>query len=300
MATYYETLGVSRDADEKGIRQAYRKLARQWHPDVNPGDDEAEAKFKRINEAYEVLSDPEKRVKYDKYGENWKHADELDKAHASRGRGDFAYWFSGNPDIDGHSGGSSGGVFDEIFSGFRRGRSGPSRLRFTAAVTLEEAFKGTARIVDVPIRSGEGSKRIEVKIPPGVDNGSTVRVPVGDGKEAEVHLNIQVREHSKFRRSGADLYTEVEAPALDAVLGGEVAVPTLGKRVGLTIPPETQNGQTFRLVGQGMPRLNRPDSRGDLHVTVKAVLPKGLTDEERRLFEEIKGSLNARRSAVQP
>ena len=298
MPSYYDILGVTGDTDEKGIRQAYRKLARQWHPDVNPGDSEAEAKFKQINEAYEVLSDPEKRVKYDKYGNDWKHADERDKARASQGRGDFTYWFSGSPDFDGQMGGVSGGAFDDILSGFRRGRSRPQRLRYDVDVTLEEAFRGTTRIVDVPILSGEGSKRIEVKIPPGVDDGSTVRVPVGDGKETEVRFNIRLREHSKFRRSGADLYTEVDVPALDAVLGGEAAVPTLTKRVALTIPPETQNGQTFRLAGQGMPRLNRPDSRGDLHVTVKAALPKGLTDEERRLFEEIKESLNSRRQPV--
>ena len=298
MATYYDTLGVSRDADEKGIRQAYRKLARQWHPDVNPGDSDAEAEFKRINEAYEVLSDPEKRVKYDKYGDDWKRADELDKTHASQRGRDFAYWFPGNPDYDGQAGGFSSGAFDDIFSGFRRGRPGPQRLRYDVDVTLEEAFRGTTRIVDVPILSGEGSKRIEVKIPPGVDDASTVRVPVGDGKETEVRFNIRLREHSKFTRSGADLYTEVEVPALDAVLGGEATVPTLTKRVALTVPPETQNGQTFRLAGQGMPRLNRPDSRGDLHVTVKVALPKGLTDEERRLFEEIKESLDSRRQTI--
>ena len=298
MPSYYDVLGVSREADEKGIRQAYRKLARQWHPDVNPGDTEAEAKFKQINEAYEVLSDPENRVKYDKYGDDWKHADELDKARASQGRGDFTYWFSGSPDFDGQMGGFSGGGFDDLFSGFHRGRSRPQRLQYAVEVTLEEAFRGTTRVVDVPILSGEGSKRIEVKIPAGVDEGSTVRVPVGDGKEAELRLNIQMREHSRFRRKGADLYTEVEVPALDAVLGGEAAVPTLTKRVALTIPPETQNGQTFRLAGQGMPRINRPESKGDLHVTVKVALPKGLTDEERRLFEEIKESLDSRRQPV--
>ena len=165
MPSYYDILGVTGDTDEKGIRQAYRKLARQWHPDVNPGDSEAEAKFKQINEAYEVLSDPEKRVKYDKYGNDWKHADERDKARASQGRGDFTYWFSGSPDFDGQMGGVSGGAFDDILSGFRRGRSRPQRLRYDVDVTLEEAFRGTTRIVDVPILSGEGSKRIEVKIP---------------------------------------------------------------------------------------------------------------------------------------
>ena len=297
MPSYYDVLGVSRESDEKVIRQAYRRLARQCHPDVNPGDGEAEAKFKQINEAYEVLSDPEKRTKYDKYGDDWKHADELDKARA-QGRGDFTYWFSGSPDFGGQTGGFSGGGFEDMFSGFRRGRSRPQRLQYAVEVTLEEAFHGTTRIVDVPILSGEGSKRLEVKIPPGVDDGSTVRVPVGDGKETEVRLNIRLREHPIFKRSRADLYTDVEVPALDAVLGGEAAVPTLTKRVALTIPPETQNGQTFRLAGQGMPRLNRPESKGDLHVTVKVALPKGLTDEERRLFEEIKESLNSRRQPV--
>ena len=290
MENYYDVLGIQKGASEKEIRQAFRKLARQYHPDVNPGKEEAEEKFKLINEANEVLSDPGKRRSYDKYGENWKHADELDRAQATRGRGS-SRWFS-----EGHTptatfdfGGLSGGdLFEELFRG-RRG-SGRSTVEYSVQISLEEAFKGATRYIDFPDPDGlSPSRRFEVKVPPGVDNGSRVHISGSDGLRQEFYLKVSVRPHRRFRRAGADLYSEVEIPLTDMVLGGEVAVPTLNGKVMLTIPPETQNSQVFRLAGQGMPRLVKPSSRGDLHATVKAVLPRGLSDEERSLFENLKG-----------
>ena len=298
MEDFYGLLGVSRSATEKEIRQAFRRLARKHHPDVNPGDSEAEEKFKAINEAYQVLSDPDKRRKYDKYGENWQQADQLEQGEAFRSGG-FSDLFSRrgtatfNPDFGGVY---DGGIFDEMLSGLRGRGQGRSRVHLTLEISLEEAFTGTSRRLDIS-GAGDGTKprRIEAEIPPGVDTGSRIRLATGNGRQGEIYLDITVRPHATFRRSGTDLHTEVTVPALDAVLGGEVAVPTLNSKVMLTIPPETQNEQNFRLAGQGMPQLNSPGSKGDLHATVKVVLPKDLEQKERELFQEIRDSLSARR-----
>ena len=301
MEDFYTLLGVSRTASDKEIKQAYRKLARQYHPDVNPGNKEAEESFKRINGAYEVLSDPDKRGKYDKHGENWKDADELDRAYARKG-GDFSHWFSRGqqqaPSSFDFEGVSTGGFFDELFSSEGVGGFGSRRssMRYPAEISLEEAFNGATRLLEIPGADFQApSRRIEVKIPPGVDTGSRIRVSAGNGLEQDIYLQITVRSHPIFRRAGADLNTEVEVSLVDAMLGGEVAVPTLKGKVALTIPAETQNGQSFRLSGQGMPHLENPSSRGDLYATVKVALPKGLSDEERQLFQELRDLGAARR-----
>ena len=304
MEDYYAILGILRTSSDKEIKQAYRKLARQYHPDVNPGDKEAEGKFKRINEAHEVLSDPEKRRKYDKYGENWKHADEIEKAQANRGS-NFSHWFSDGDvasfsfDFDGVH---TGGLFDEFFPGtgrrsdFRDRPVGYASAKYPVEVSLEEAFSGATRHLEI---AGAGanvpSRRLEVKIPPGVDTGSRVHISAGSGHQQDIYLEVTMRPSSMFRRTGADLYTDVAVPLFDAMLGGEVAVPTIKGRVMLTIPPETQNEQSLRLAGQGMPHLNSPESKGDLYVVVKVVLPKDLSGEEKQLFQELKERRAARR-----
>ena len=290
MEELYGVLGVSRGASQKEIRQAYRRLARQYHPDVNPENKDAEEKFKGINEAHEILSDPEKRRKYDKYGDNWRHADELERAQASRGRG-FSSVFSEGFDPESYFDIGSvptGSIFDELFTGMGTRGFGRSSMQYSVEVSLEEALNGAARHLELPgLNSSEPSRRLEVKIPPGVDTGSRIHVPADD-RRREIYLQVTVRPHPRIRRTGGDLYTEIEVPLADAMLGGEVALPTLKGKVMLTIPPETQNGKTFRLAGQGMPRLGKPAPRGDLHATVRVVLPGGLSDEERRLFQELK------------
>jgi len=286
---YYNILGVNRSATEREIKQAYRKLARQHHPDVNPGDKSAEEKFKRINEAYEVLSDEKKRRKYDKYGDQWQHADQFEQQarqqpgwNFQRGGGGRVYFREEE----------AGSIFDDLLRGFggrAGGRPQPRKgrdLDFPLEVTLEEAYSGTTRTLSMA-----DGKRLEVKIPPGVKDGSRVRIS-GKGAEGyggvkgDLYLVTSVKPHRLFHRHGDDLYVDVSVPLVVAMLGGEVKLTTPKGKLSLKIPPETQNGRTFRLAGQGMPHLG-DSSRGDLLAQVKVVLPTKLTDEEKELFRKL-------------
>ncbi len=318
---YYNILGVKRDATEQEVKKAYRKLARQYHPDVNPGDKSAEARFKEINEAYEVLSDKEDRKKYDKYGDQWQHADQFEKAGGQR----TAYWdfgSGGGQSVNFEEGGLES-LFGDLFRGSRAGtysrrpRSRRGRdIEHPVEVTLEEAFRGTGRILsmenpqacascggtgriqNVPCSVCKGAgvvagmKRLEVKIPPGVKNGSRVRIAgkgepgYAGGSSGDLYLVTSVKSHRQFERKGDDLNTEVEVPLTVALLGGEVQVPTLKGKLALKVPPETQNGRVFRLSGQGMPHLGK-SSHGDLMAKVKVLLPTKLTAEEKKLFEQL-------------
>ena len=285
MDSYYDILGVPKAASEADIRKAYRRLARQYHPDVNPNSDAAEAKFKEVNEAYQVLSDPEIRKKYDVYGEKWKYADHFQQGEASQGN--FVWrstWGGERPFFDG----MGGDRFDGLFSGGGRGFS-RAVVEQPVSVTLEEAYVGTTRLLNVPTTSpSEPTRRLEVTIPPGVDTGSRVNVGYRNGRSGGIILRVTVLPHARFQREGASLRTEVEVSLLDAVLGGNISIDTLKGRVELTIPPETQNGQTFRLSGRGMPHLNEPTRFGDLFVKVRVVVPRDLSQEELRLFRQLR------------
>ena len=300
---FYATLGVSRNATEKEIRSAYRKLARKLHPDVNPGDAASEARFKEVNAAYDVLSDSDKRKKYDVYGDNWEHAEEIERARAHRGRGGLynvgvspggqsrTYTFEGDPsELFGDTGAD---LFGGLFGG-RRGRPRQRNINIEQPirVSLEEAHAGTARTILMnAMDDGASARRLEVKIPAGVQTGSRVRV-AGEGlseggRKGDLFLVVDVLPHERFERKGDDLYSDIEVPLSSAVLGGEVTVQAIGRKVALKVPPLTQNGRTIRLGGLGMPKLGS-DQKGDLYVRVKVRLPEKLGDQEQKLFAELK------------
>jgi DnaJ-class molecular chaperone len=305
---YYEVLGVKRDASEKDIRGAYRRLARQYHPDVSPNDKAAEERFKEISEAYEVLSEKEKRAKYDRYGHNWEFGEQAEAARKAGGfrQGPYSYSNSsagGNPnmeDIFGGGGADFGSMFGDLFGG--GGRGGRSRVHYETmpgqdieqpvTVSLEEAYAGTTRMLAMPGPEGT-PRRLEVKIPAGVREGSRVRVasegapsPFG-GPKGDLYLVVSIMPHKTFEREGDDLHVKVPAPLHVAVLGGEIEVPTpKGTKLALRLPAETQNGRKFRLKGQGMPHLGG-GGHGDLFAEVQVVLPTQLNDEERALFQRL-------------
>ncbi len=300
---YYQLLGVQRNASEKDIRQAYRRLARKYHPDLNPGDKQAEAKFKEIGEAYEVLSDAEKRKKYDRYGHNWQQAEAAEAAAREGGFGNVR-WGPGQSNVRFETAGdfddaAFGDLFGNLFGGATRTGVRGRRVaqpgqdyEQPVEVTLEEAFSGSQRTLQLQTADGK-TKRLEVRIPPGVTDGSRIRIAgeggpgFNGGPNGDLYLVVAMRPHPGFRREGDDLHVEVPVPLHTLVLGGEAHVPTLkGTRLALRIPPETQNGRVFRLAGLGMPHLHG-SGRGDLYATAKAVLPTDLSDRERELFREL-------------
>ncbi len=305
MSNYYDVLGVAKNATEKEIRQAYRRLARQYHPDVNKSDATAEDKFKEINEAYGVLSDEDSRKKYDRYGDNWRHAEEYGQGGGPGPASGGFRWTANNADLEDvfASFGGRGGTrfqdfgggnsfrFEDLFSG---GRS-PARRpppEYPVEVTLEEAFHGATRT----LRLNDG-RTLEVKIPPGVDQGSRVHIASGGSEGGDFYLVVSVLDHGSFQREGRDLYAEVDLEIDDAVLGAEILAPTLTGKVALTVPPNTPAGCRFRLSGLGMPALSGKGNRGDLYVTVKLSLPVGLSEEEVELFRRLR-EMRIERSAV--
>ncbi len=318
---YYQILGVRRDATEKDIKQAYRRLARQFHPDINPGNKDAEARFKEINAAHEVLSNLEKRKKYDRFGEHWQDADRFTQAQGAPGGGSGVHYESGDgvPFEFGNQA-DFGSIFEDLFSGRGRASQRPRKgrdIEYPVEITLEEAFAGTARILETQVQErcstcggsglnglctgcgGSGTvlrpRRLEVRIPPGVREGSRVRMAaegghgVRGGSRGDLYLVVSIRPHPRFQLKDDDLYVEVPVPLTDAILGAEIEVPTLKGKVVLKVPQETQNGQVIRLGGQGMPRLS-DSARGDLLVKVKVMLPTNLTPREHELFEELRAA----------
>ena len=285
MSNYYEVLGVSKDASDKEIRQAYRRLARQYHPDVNKNDAAAEDKFKDINEAYSVLSDEDARNKYDRYGDNWKHADQFTQAGRSPGGGVHWTFSDGAGGFSGPGGRGMEDIFGGLFgSGPPRARSWrPPPAEYHAEISLEEAFQGTTRT----LRTQDG-RSLEVKIPAGVDNGSRVHLAPNGPQGSDYYLVVSVADHPQFKREGRDLYVDVDLQVDDAVLGAEIRAPTLTGQVALTVPPNTPNERRFRLSGQGIPSLSGGEGRGDLYVTAKLRLPANPSEDEVELFRRLR------------
>jgi curved DNA-binding protein len=306
---YYKVLGVERKASEDEIKRAYRKLALKHHPDRNPNDQKAEEKFKEINEAYQVLSDPEKRSRYDQLGDSYSRWQQRGGAPGgfnweewvtTPGAGNVRVEVGNLDDLFGGGLGDFSEFFRTIFGGAanvgaERGRRNRAAERFQApsvqheiTINLREAYQGTTRRIEVD------GRRLEVKIPRGARTGTKIRVadavPSSQGQRGDLYLLINVTDEPNLERKGNDLYTQVEVDLYKAVLGGEVTVPTLSGSVVLTIPPGTQPGQTFRLAGQGMPQIKNPDSRGNLFVAVRVKLPRNLTAEQRELFKKLASS----------
>jgi curved DNA-binding protein len=291
---YYKVLGVSRSADEKEIKAAYRRLARKYHPDMNPGNKQAEARFKELNEANEVLGDPEKRRRYDTLGANWD---------AYRSQGSPRGWPGGSrvrvnmPGFGAQDLGGFSDFFKTFFGGGWGGSGGgdagggfemPGRdVEHEIELTLEEALQGSRRTVVT-----SAGRRIEVAIPPGVREGSRVRVSgeghKGRGHKGDLYLRVRLRPHERFTRQEDALLTTISVPLTTAVLGGEVDVATLDGHVTVKVPPGTPSGRVLRVRGQGFPRLDARNERGDLLVTISASLPEKLSARERELFEELR------------
>lgn len=321
---YYKILGVSKNATEKQIKQAYRKLARKYHPDVNQGNKESEEKFKEINEANEVLSDTEKRKKYDEVQSYYEKYGRMPGAGAPAGAGGgtgraypgdgggYQYSTINEEDLNDLFGGQSpfSDFFDTYFGGggglggqTRTAGAGRRQARPTRGadaeadvdVTLAEAYKGGTRTFELTQPDGS-TRRIEVKIPAGVVEGSRIRIAgqggEGTGGRGDLYLIVHILPHPEFQREGTELRTTIDVPLPVAMLGGEVHVPTPdGRRLLLRIPAETANGKAFRLRGQGMPQLGHPENHGDLYADVSVVIPTHLTEEQRRLFESFAHSI---------
>ena len=311
---YYQVIGVDKSASQEEIKKAYRKLARKHHPDVNPGDPTAEERFKDINEANEVLSDPEKRRKYDQFGSQWQ---QYERAGGQPDDFNWGQWQaqpeaqygyqSVNPeDLEEMFGGQGGfsDFFETLFGG--QGRAGqqargqtwqaydyhprPRRgqdIEHPVQVTLAEAFHGTNRMLEF-----EGGRRIEAKIPRGVKTGSRVRlkgqgIPRSSGGQAgDLYLKVKVLPDSRFQREGDDLRTTVQVDLFSLLLGGQAQVPSIDRTVKLEIPAETINGKIFRLRGLGMPNMKNPQHRGVLYATVEAQLPQNMTSQEKELLQQ--------------
>lgn len=289
---YYKILGVGKDASDKEIRDAYRRLARKYHPDLNPNDESAKVKFQQVNEANEVLSDPEKRKKYDQYGKDWKHADVFEGARAGRGGG-----FSQEP----FTGGFGGGGFDdsgfsdffEFLFGNRRpgGFGGAARFRgedlhATLTLNLRQASETHKQTLDI------NGKKIRITIPAGIENGQTIKITghggpgVNGGPNGDLYITFNIPIDPVFKREGADLFVDKEIDLYTAVLGGEVTLDGFRGKVKVRVSPGTQPGTRVRLKGQGFPRY-RQEGFGDLYVTWSVKLPTALSERERELFMEL-------------
>ncbi|MDR0364192.1 MAG: J domain-containing protein [Bacteroidales bacterium] len=296
---YYSILGLGRGASADDIRKAYRKLARKYHPDVNPNDAEAHNKFQQINEANEVLSDPEKRKKYDEYGENWRHAEEYEKARRQQAQnGGFSSDFASESYQYGFSGGDFGGGFSDFFESLFGGGARSRKSRRTTG------FKGSDYNVELhlSLRQAEqthkqtlnvNGKNIRITIPAGIADGQTVKLKgkggksVNGGLDGDLYITFIIEKNPDFQRKGDDLYTVVPLDLYTAILGGEITIDTLTGKVKLKVKPETQNGTKTRLKGKGFPIYKKEGTFGDLFITYSVRIPVGLTEKQKELFRQL-------------
>jgi len=303
---YYKILGVSKTATQDEIKSAYRKLARKHHPDLNPDDKEAHKRFQQINEANEVLSDPDKRKKYDQYGKDWQHAEAFEKAQQEAGRGGQRRGGSGSfqgfdaGDFQGFGGGGFSGedsgefsdFFESLFgnAGARSGRRTSFRGQDYQAelqISLADAATTHQRVLTV------NGKNIRITIPAGVENGQVIKLKgygapgANNGPAGDLYITFTIEEDPRWKRDGNDLHAKAALDLYTAVLGGEITVDTLSGKVKLKVKPETANGTTTRLKGKGFPVYKKEGSFGDLYVTFEIQLPKNLSEKEKELFREL-------------
>lgn len=286
---YYKVLGVDKNADAPAIKNAYRKLARKFHPDLNPNDKDAKQKFQQINEANEVLSDPEKRKKYDQYGKDWKHAEEFENAN----RQQRTAYSQGQPFAESQSDGDFSDFFASMFGGAPGGgRSRQVKFRgedFNAELQLDliDAYTSQKQTLTV------NGKQIRITIPAGIENGQTIKIKghggpgINGGPAGDLYITFSIANHPKFKRVGNDLFTSVELDMFTAILGGELTLETLSGKVKLTVKPETQNGSKVKLKGKGFPVYKHEGQFGDLLVTYTIKIPTGLTEKQREVLKEL-------------
>jgi curved DNA-binding protein len=290
---YYKILGVESTASTKDIKNAYRKLARKYHPDLNPNDKDAKKNFQQINEANEVLSDPEKRKKYDQYGKDWHHAEEFEKARQHQEQ-------SSNSHRASYSGTQYEGDFSDFFESMFGGSTGAGRRRqvkfrgedYNAELHLDliDAYKTHKQTLTV---NGEN---IRITIPAGIENGQTIKITghggsgINDGPNGDLYITFLIANHPKFKRLGNNLYTTVDLDLYTAVLGGEIKIDTLNGKVKLKVKPETQNGSKIKIKGKGFPVYKNEGQYGDLFVTYDIKIPTNLTDKQKTLFTELSKS----------
>ncbi len=292
---YYKVLGVDKKATEKDIKNAYRKLARKYHPDLNPNDPAANKKFQELNEANEVLGDAEKRKKYDQYGENWQHGEEYEKytRQQEQNRQQSSRGGAQSQGFDGFGGEDFSDFFQSMFSqggGQSRGRQAKYRGQdFNAELNLQlnevaETHKQTLTV---------NGKNIRISIPAGVENGQIIKIAghggpgANGGPAGDLYITFKVADDVRFKRQGSDLFVATKLNLYTAVLGGEVTVDTLTGKVKIKVKPETQNGTKVKLKGKGLPVYKKENEFGDLYVTYDVQVPTNLTDKQKKLFEEL-------------
>ena len=286
---YYKILGLAKGASDKDVKKAYRKLARKYHPDLNPNDAEAEKKFKQINEANEVLSDPEKRKKYDQYGKDWQHAEEFEKEKQARqqSRGSSSYTYSNRNE------GDFSDFFESMFGGSGFGRQ-ERQVKFRGQdfnaelqLNLLETKETHKRTLNV------NGKNIRITIPAGIEDGQTIKIKgyggdgINGGPKGDLYITFSIINSSGFKRDGANLYKTVDIPLTKSVLGGEILIDTLDGKVKLKLKPETQNGTQVKLKGKGFPKYKKEGQFGDLFITYRIKIPTNLTREQRNLFQQL-------------
>ena len=291
---YYKILGLDKNATDEDIKKAYRKLARKYHPDLNPNNPEANKTFQQLNEANEVLSDPDKRKKYDKYGESWKHADQFEQAQKQQNSGQRQQQAPGFGDETEQF----SDFFEQMF-GRRQGRSG-SKMQYrgedynaSLQMNLTDAYTTRQEIITI------NDKKVRITIPAGVEDGQVIKLKgygssgINGGPAGDLYIKFVINNNTKFKRVNNDLYYTTDLELYTAVLGGEVTIDTLSGKIKLKVPPETQNGTKIRVKGKGFPVYKKEGQYGDLFVTYNVKIPTGLTDKQKDLFRQLANLKNA-------